>query len=128
MSEHRPPARGVSDDAADRQRLGERLRVAREYLGYSQEDVANHLGIPRSALSHIESGQRRVEVLELKKLAQLYEKPVGYFTGDEPLPAPELPQDVAHLARQARELSTQDREELTRFAEYLRARSRSSRE
>jgi len=31
---------------------------------------------------------------------------------------------VAHLARKAAELPQQDRDELSRFAEYLRARSR----
>ena len=67
-------------------------------------------------------GQRKVEAIELVRLARLYRQPVGYFTGEDEAAA-SLPIDVAHLARQAAGLSQQDRDELGRFAEYLRARS-----
>lgn len=103
-------------------RLGQRLREAREYLGLSQDEVARHLSIPRTALTNVESGQRRVDALELKKLAELYRQPVNHFTGEEEA-GDALPTDVAHLARKAAKLSIKDREELGRFAEYLRARS-----
>jgi hypothetical protein len=73
-------------------------------------------------LSNIESGQRKVDALELKILADLYRQSIGYFTGDVDA-ATTLPADVAHLARTASELSAEDRQELGRFAEYLRARS-----
>ncbi len=106
-----------------RQMLGEKLRQAREYLGLKQEEVAKHLGVPRSALSNIEAGQRRVEALELQKLARLYQRPTSWFTGEEPVQS-ELPRDVAHLARAAASLSESDREELGRFADFLRARAK----
>ena len=111
----------------ERRRLGGVLRDARKYLGLKQEDVAAHLKIPRTALSDIENGQRRVEALELTRLAKLYGQQLSYFTGED-ASAAALPADVAHIARQAASLSTQDREELGRFAEYLQARSQSSRE
>ena len=44
-----------SDD--DRRIMSERLRKAREYLGFSQEEVAGYLDVPRSALSLMERGQ-----------------------------------------------------------------------
>ena len=105
----------------DRRTLGERLREAREYLGFSQEEVATFLGVSRSALSLIETGQRKVDALELKKLAGLYKRPVGYFAGEE---AEEISfgADVKHLARKVAELSPDDREELARFADFLRAK------
>ncbi len=59
----------------DRQTLGERLRVAREYVGLKQEEVARHLTIPRSALSHIEAGQRKVDALELTRMAETLPAP-----------------------------------------------------
>lgn len=111
-----------SDDA-ERRRLGERLREARKYLGLKQEEVATYLKIPRTALTDIENGQRRVEAIELGRLAKLYRQPVGYFTGEDEAAA-SLPVDVAHLARRAAALSQQDRDELGRFADYLRARAR----
>jgi len=115
------------DEQGERQRLGERLREARKYLGLKQEDVAAYLKIPRTALGDIENGQRRVEAIELKNLAKLYKQPVSHFTGEDAAAAA-LPPSVAHLARQAAELSDQDREELGRFVEYLRARSQAGQE
>ena len=112
-------------DEEERRRLGDRLREARKYLGLKQEEVATYLKIPRTALTDIENGQRRVEAIELTRLAKLYRQPVAYFTGEDEAGA-NLPVDVAHLARQAADLSQQDRDELGRFAEYLRARSRAA--
>ena len=108
--------------AVDKQILAERLREAREYVGLSQEEAARHLGISRTAVTNMESGQRKVDALELKGLAGLYKRPVGYFTGESEVER-DLPSDVAVLARAASGLSDRDREELRRFAEYLRARS-----
>src|SRR5438445_11852924 len=112
-------------DEGERQRLGERLREARKYLGLKQEDVAAYLKIPRTALTDIENGQRRVEAIELTRLAKLYRQSVAYFTGEDEASA-NLPADVAHLARRAADLSRRDRKELARFAEYLRTRARSA--
>ena len=107
----------------DRDEFGQRLREAREYLGFSQAEVAQYLGLQRTALSNIERGQRGVEALELKKLATLYKQPVSYFTG-ESAETSGLPKDVEHLARAAAGLSESDRAELCRFADYLKTRAR----
>jgi transcriptional regulator with XRE-family HTH domain len=112
-------------DAQERRKLGEKLREARKYLGLKQEEVAAYLKIQRTALTDIENGQRKVEAIELARLAKLYRQPVGYFTGEDQAAAA-LPMDVAHLARQAANLSEQDREELGRFAEYLRSRAQAA--
>lgn len=119
MSKDREKRSDAKDE--DRKTLGGRLREAREYLGFSQEEVAAFLGVSRSALSLLETGQRKVDALELKKLAGLYKRPVGYFTGEE---AEEISfgADVQHLARKVAELSPDDREELARFADFLRAK------
>lgn len=111
---------GEQEDAT----LGGRLREAREYVGMKQEEVARHLGIPRTAVSEIESGKRGVAAIELKKLARLYQRPVAWFTGDEVETA--VPADVAFLARTVSGLSGSDRAELQRFAEFLRAKGKAS--
>jgi transcriptional regulator with XRE-family HTH domain len=118
------PAGFASGSEPDRHTLGERLRVAREYVGLKQDDVARHLSIPRSALSHIEAGQRKVDALELTRMAKLYHRPVSWFTGDENPPEAELPEEVAHVARAAASLSSQDRQELARFADFLKSRAK----
>jgi len=113
----------IPDGDAERRQLGEKLRQAREYVGYSQDEVATLLKVPRTAVTNMESGQRKVEALELKRLADLYRQPVDHFTGDDQLTAASLPSDVNHLARQAAALSPKDREELGRFAEFLKMRA-----
>jgi transcriptional regulator with XRE-family HTH domain len=105
----------------DRSELGTRLKQAREYLDLSQEEVAKALSVPRSAMSLIETGQRKVDSLELKRLAEIYQRPVSHFTGEAP-EAADIPENVQHLARAASKLSDRDREELLRFAEFLRSR------
>jgi hypothetical protein len=50
---------------------------------------------------------------------------VGYFTGDTEV---EIPERIEHLARTAKALSGKDQQELTRFAEYLKARSLAEKE
>jgi len=116
-------ARGTADEG--RIRLGERLREAREYVGLTQDEVAKRLGVPRSALSNIEAGQRKVDALELRTLARLYQRPTAWFTEEgEAAAQPALPKEVAHLARAAASLSSRDREELARFADFLRARAK----
>ncbi len=122
MSEEKP-AGFARSPAADRIALGERLRRARDYLGLSQEEVARASDLSRSALSNIETGVRKIAALELQTLARVYRRPVGYFTGEEEIET-DLPEDVAHLARAASDLSLKDREELQQFAEFLRARAR----
>lgn len=118
-------ARGEPNAEADRVRFGERLRGAREYVGMTQDEVAKRLGIPRTALSNIEAGTRRVDALELRTLAKLYQRPVSWFTEEDGTPeAPELPREVAHLAKAAAALSSRDREELARFADFLKARAK----
>ena len=110
------------NDDVERRRLGERLRQAREYVGYSQDETAAFLQVTRTAVTNMESGQRKVEAIELKRLAELFRQPVGYFTGEDEASA-SLPADVAHLARAAAMLSVKDRDELARFAEFLKTRS-----
>ena len=41
------------------------LRASREQAGLRQEDVAERLGRPQSFVSKYESGERRLDVLEL---------------------------------------------------------------
>jgi transcriptional regulator with XRE-family HTH domain len=119
MSKIRERQSQIKED--DRRTLGERLREAREYLGFTQEEVAKFMGVARSALSLLETGQRKVDALELKKLATLYKRPVSHFTGEE-VEDVSFGADVKHLARKVSELSPDDREELGRFADFLRAR------
>ncbi len=62
--------------------LAERLRGAREACGVTQQQAADALGVPRTALSKIESGTRAVSTLELTRLVDLYAFPASYFLAE----------------------------------------------
>lgn len=117
--------RGVPVPDEAQLELATRLREVRDYLGFSQQFVAESTGIPRSAISDIERGVRRVEALELRRLARLYRHPVGYFLGKDD-GEDVTPTEVQALARAAQDLTPEDREELLRFANFLRQHGRTT--
>jgi transcriptional regulator with XRE-family HTH domain len=115
---------GLEPDEA--QQLARRLREAREFMNLSQQFVSEQTGIPRSAISDIERGSRRVESLELKRFAELYRMPVGYLLGDVTPEEGELAglsrskdPTVEALTRTASEMGEKEREEVLRFALFL---------
>jgi len=57
----------------------ERLRKAREEAGLTQVQVAKKLKRPQSHISNVESGQQRVDVIELQTFAKIYNKDIKYF-------------------------------------------------
>lgn len=57
----------------------ERLKKARLEAGLKQIEVAKKLGKPQSYISKIERGERRIDITELKKIAEIYKKSINYF-------------------------------------------------
>ena len=57
----------------------ERLKTARVEAGLAQQEVAEKLGKPQSYVSKIESGERRLDVAEIKKFAVIYKKDISFF-------------------------------------------------
>lgn len=53
----------------DYKKLGAVLRAAREAAGITQVMLAKRLSKPQSFVSSCEAGQRRVDVLELQRIA-----------------------------------------------------------
>jgi len=113
MPENTPTTNRPIDDEAVQ--LGARLREAREFVGLLQEDVASALEIPRSSVVALESGKRKVTGLEIRRLARLYRRPVGWLLGEE-----DVELDTAEpLYRAAAALSENDKAQVLRFAEFL---------
>jgi len=59
------------------------MRVLREANGYTQEYIASELGINQNTYSKLESGQTRLTVDRVKKLAELYKVNPEYFFSEE---------------------------------------------
>jgi transcriptional regulator with XRE-family HTH domain len=110
MTEHQHPESGV-ETTTEQELLSQRLRNAREYLGFSQELVAERLGVPRASISAIETG----------KLASLYKTSTALLLGEELAQAePSDDEGLMALFRTTKDLDTKDREQVLRFAEFLR--------
>jgi len=59
--------------------IGERLKKAREALGYTQEQVAEKLNIGRPRYSDIENGKRDIPLKELYSFCEFFGRPLEYF-------------------------------------------------
>ncbi len=59
----------------------DRLRQARKDSGLTQIDVAKLLDKHQSYVAKCESGERRVDIVELQEFARLYKKSLDYFVG-----------------------------------------------
>jgi transcriptional regulator with XRE-family HTH domain len=60
--------------------LGKGLRDARKQAGFTQEQVADRVGIKRTTLVAIEQGKRNLKANELQQLVQIYGvELVAYF-------------------------------------------------
>ncbi|RWC33317.1 MAG: XRE family transcriptional regulator [Mesorhizobium sp.] len=110
----------MSDETERWREIGNRLRTAREYVELKQEQAAEAVGLSRSALSLVENGRRKVDAVELSRFARLYGQSIEFLSGEVEPGA--VPDSVQALARAATELSSDDRAELLRFAEFLQSR------
>ena len=57
----------------------ERMKKARMDTGLRQIDVAKKMKRPQSYISRVESGEYRLDIMEVKKFAELYKKDINYF-------------------------------------------------
>ena len=60
-------------------RFRERLKRARLDAGLTQMEAAAKLRRPQSFVSKSESGERRVDVIELEEFAKAYNQPILFF-------------------------------------------------
>ncbi len=61
-----------------------RLREARKLARLTQRQVAAKLRRYQSFVSKCESGERRIDPIELCRFAALYRKPISFFLKDAP--------------------------------------------
>jgi Zn-dependent peptidase ImmA (M78 family)/transcriptional regulator with XRE-family HTH domain len=64
--------------------VGEELLHARKKAGMTQADAAEILGVARTTVTAIESGDRRIRPLELFKLSSAYGRPLASFVNARP--------------------------------------------
>lgn len=60
-------------------KIVDKLKQARLEAGLTQQKVAKKIKKPQSYISKVEAGEQRVDVIELKKFAELYNKLMNFF-------------------------------------------------
>jgi transcriptional regulator with XRE-family HTH domain len=63
----------------EHKKLIERIIKARKEAGLSQTEAAKRMGKSQSYISKIEVGQRKIDVIELKRFSSIYKKSISYF-------------------------------------------------
>jgi transcriptional regulator with XRE-family HTH domain len=63
----------------DYRRMLGKLREARTAAGLTQAQVAEKLGKRQNFVSKVESGERRIDPVELRRFAELYGREVDWF-------------------------------------------------
>ncbi|MFH1235566.1 MAG: helix-turn-helix domain-containing protein [Parcubacteria group bacterium] len=98
--------------------IGARIREAREVLGLSQEKLAKELGYESgTALSLIESGERKVKASDLIRLGEILHRDVKFFLGSE-----EKQPNLRFALRADKDLTDKDKEALLRFIDLAKGK------
>ncbi|GAA4911353.1 helix-turn-helix transcriptional regulator [Mucilaginibacter defluvii] len=63
--------------------IGKNIRILRHQRGWSQEDVANRLGISIPAFSKIETGVTDINLSRLEQIANIFEVAVVYLLASD---------------------------------------------
>ncbi len=59
--------------------FGGRIADARSAAGFTQGDLASKLGLDRTAITKIETGDRKVDSFELARIADILKRPIAWF-------------------------------------------------
>lgn len=59
--------------------FGGRIADARSAAGFTQGDLASKLGLDRTAITKIETGDRKVDSFELAQIAEILKRPISWF-------------------------------------------------
>lgn len=65
--------------------IGSRIKEARQKKGLSQKDLAEAVGFDSAtSISLIESGERKISIVDLEKTAEILNEELAYFIESEP--------------------------------------------
>ena len=96
--------------------IGSKIKEARETAKKSQKELADILGFESAtAISLIESGERKLRAEDLEKIASFLDRDVKFFIGQEGKAV-----DVRVALRADKDLNEKDREAILRFIEVAK--------
>ncbi len=99
--------------------IGSRIKEAREQAGLSQADLARRLGYESAtAVSLIESGERKVKAEDLKVVSEVTHRDINYLMGGREGKSV----DVKVALRADKELTEKDKDTILHFIELAKKR------
>lgn len=101
------------------EKIGHRIKMLREKSAMSQDMLSQKMGIPRPAVSQIESGERKISADELQKLSHIF-----HVSVDDLLNSAKEPEVYLHKAKEEKASKPQMRisvpqKNLQKFKEVL---------
>ena len=102
--------------------IAENIKDVRELKDFKQIEVANHIGVDKSAYSKIEKGLRSIDVEELQKMAQLFNMTVDQIINyDGSIPKEVTIEDKNELEqiRLIQQLEEEDKQTIFKLIEKM---------
>lgn len=97
--------------------ISENLIKWRKHFGYSQDKLANYLGIERENISYYESGKREIPIKHLEKISDLFGiEPDMFFNENADVSNVE----IAFAFRNEESFSPKSMENIARFKKIVR--------
>ena len=97
-------------------KFNENLKAARKYIGMSQKDVAEKIGVAKSTYSLYESGNREPNVQTIKKIADVLSTSADRLLGLEE--EPQIDTLAAHFEGET--FTDDELEEIMNFVEFVK--------
>ena len=105
--------------------IGAQIKTAREEMECSQLDLAKALGFESStAISLIESGERKVTVENLERIANFLHKDFKYFIGQD---VSNNIVDIKVALRADKDLTKEDQDAISRFIDLAKSKKHGKR-
>ena len=100
----------------DRRLIANNIKRMRDASGYTQENVADFLGVGRSAYANYEAGEREIPLAAMERLADLYGcELLDLYTEDEAVLA-----SMLVTAFRVDSLSPEDMEQIAAFKRIVK--------
>lgn len=94
--------------------VGKRLKAAREYLGYTQEEVAKLIGMGRNTIINLENGSRSLKIEEAESFCKLF----GITMNDLTKTNYSENQETVLFARGFENLTVKDKQEILNLIKF----------
>jgi len=96
--------------------IGLKIKEAREFANMSQKELADRIGYESAtAISLLESGERKVSISDLQKMSDIFKRDIKFFLGRED----EKP-DLLFALRADKSLSKNEQDQIQNFIDFVK--------